>query len=424
MSPDDFTVNGVCLSTILNQHVLWNESNHRKGSRAVLEGVNLSNLVINPEKDITDFFTVSSSVTGQHLIEIFQPKGPIVQRDLPLGIDLSEIVFKKCIMNNVNLRQIDFDRADFSGSSLRDAILADSSFKRANFRETDLLGANLCGSKCDHAIFTGSDLRSAWFRDTNLPFAHMTQVLADGTLFRGANGWKVDFTGSNMRHAIFLSGWFEKAVFRECNLQDTNFGDAKVDNADFSQADLRGSNITPDQLRITKSCKGVKLHNYEEVPTEMPRVFLSYAWKDRSVVAAVEFWLRRQGLEIYRDERNFFAGDSLINTIQQYIERSEIVVFFISRNSKGRPYPKLELELARVLELESGTAKRLIYFCLDDTVIDSIQKIKLSIPAYKMTFDEACNELWYAITRTRKPLKNVNLSRFKNAGVRWTDVKD
>lgn len=424
LTPDDITVGGKRLTTILNAHILWNESHYRRGARAIFENVDFSNLVINPENDITDFFSVSSAITGQqYLIEILQPKGPILPPEISKRIDLSGIVFKNCTLNNVNMRFINFDKSDFSGSSLRGAILADSSFKHANFRGTNLLSANLGGSTCDHAIFALSDMRGAWFREANLPFAQVICVLANGALFRGANGWKTDFTGSDLEHASFLSGWFENAVFYGCNLQNTNFEYARLERADFSLADLRGSNITPDQLKTAKACKNAKLHSYEEIPTRSPRVFLSYAWKDHSVVAAIDYWLRKQGLEVYRDERNFFARDIIIESIQQYIERAEVIVFFVSKNSKGRPYPKLELELARVLELESDSTKRLVYFCLDDTVVDSVQRIKLAISAYKMTFDEACKELWYAITRTRKPPKDVDLSPFKEAGLHWTHIE-
>src|ERR1044072_7820355 len=123
-TPDDFVVNGNRLTTILNAHVLWNESHHRKGTRAVFEEVDFSNLVINPKEDITNFFTVSSGITGQqYFIETLLPKGPISSPEIPIGINLSGIVFKKCILNDVNLRLINFDKADFSGSSLRGAIL-------------------------------------------------------------------------------------------------------------------------------------------------------------------------------------------------------------------------------------------------------------------------------------------------------------
>jgi uncharacterized protein YjbI with pentapeptide repeats len=118
------------------EHILWNDSHHREGARAVFEEADFSNLLVNPEQDITDFFKVSSAVTGQqYVIETFQPKGPIPSPELGIGIDFSGIVFKKCILDNVNLRSLKFDQADFSGSSLRGAILTDSSFKRLTFAE-------------------------------------------------------------------------------------------------------------------------------------------------------------------------------------------------------------------------------------------------------------------------------------------------
>ncbi len=315
-----------------------------------------------------------------------------------------------------------FDNGDFSGSSLSGAILNDSSFIKASFEQANLRGAQIGGTKCDHANFYLADMRGAWLRDANLPFANMKRIIGEHARFRDANCWETDFSDADLAGAVFLAGWLEHAIFRNCNLRNTDFDKAKVDDADFTSADLRGSNITPDQLKSSKSYKNVKVADFSDLPIKSPSVFLSYAWKDYPAVSAVDFWLRKQDVEVYRDERNFMAGDSLIGSIQDYIEKAEVIVFFVSKNSKGRPYPKMELELARMLEIENSEEKHLIYFCLDDTVIDSLQKVKILIQAYKMTFDDACAELWHAITKTRKPPKDVDLAAFRDAGTEWTKI--
>jgi hypothetical protein len=222
--------------------------------------------------------------------------------------------------------------------------------------------------------------------------------------------------------ANFSGGWLEHAIFENSDLRYTDFNRAKLKGVDFTSADLRGSNITPEQLKEAKSYKNAKVLDFSDLPIKSPSVFLSYSWKDYVAVSAVDFWLRKQGLEVYRDERNFMAGDNLIDSIQGYIEKAEVVVIFVSKNSMGRPYPRMELELARMLEIENKETKYLIYFCLDDTIIDSLQKVKIAIQAYKMTFEDSCYELWHAITRVKKQPKEVDLSKFKKAGTDWTKL--
>jgi len=421
-STDDIVIDGKSMTYILSQHFLWKKSEKREGEKATFNDVDLSNLALTPLRDIDETFTITSGVTGERYIyELFAPKREITENDLPENInriDLSEIEFIRCNFENSNLRWINFNNCKFYSCIFNGAILNDSYFKNSEFQNCQILNARI-SAKCDHSIFNLCNLSNSILRDANLPYVKMKYCILKNVIFRGANCWECDFSHSDLSGAIFLSGWLEHAIFYNTNLQNTDFNYAKVEDVDFNKSDLRGSNLTAQQIKTAKKMKKLKIQDFIEPSIKPPKVFLSYSWKDYKVVSAVDYWLRNQGIEAYRDEQEFYAGDSIIESMQKFIERAEFIVFFVSKNSQNRPYPKFELELARILEIENSTKTKVIYFCLDDTILDSIQKIKIHIQAYKTTFNDACMQLWYALTRTKKAIKQVDISIIDIKGTNW-----
>ena len=134
-------------------------------------------------------------------------------------------------------------------------------------------------------------------------------------------------------------------------------------------------------------------------------------------VLAVDQWLRDRGARVLIDDRDFWAGDDIQDQIVRVINAAGIVVCFCSESSASRPYPKLEQRLAQEFERMSAadaTAKRLIYFCLDDTVLPVEQTFRLAVQAKGKTFLAAWEELWRGITRSVAEPKAIDLSRYRD----------
>jgi hypothetical protein len=249
--------------------------------------------------------------------------------------------------------------------------------------------------------------------------------------------WKPDLLNMNLKGANLEGANLENAIlkntsFTSCNLTNAilrgavvtfaNFSGAVLTNADFRDV----KNLTKHQLEAAKDATGLKYdpEQFSEpsLPGEVPRVFLSYAWDDKNAVLAVDQWLRDKGARVILDERNFAAGESIREEIVRWIQEAGVVVCFISRNSKDRRYPRLEREIAETLRGTSGT--RVIYFNLDDTILDLVQEGRLYVPGHKLTFEEACERLWQGIKRTVQPPKAIDLSSLRDAGKEWTKIKD
>ena len=62
------------------------------------------------------------------------------------------------------------------------------------------------------------------------------------------------------------------------------------------------------------------------------------------------------------------VGENIKDEIIRWTQVATAIVCFISVNSKDRPYPKLEREIAVDLNLDKQV--QVIYFNLDETIID------------------------------------------------------
>jgi len=238
----------------------------------------------------------------------------------------------------------------------------------------------------------------------------------------------MNFGGSDLKAINLSKLYLKNANFSGCNLMGADLVDSVVTFANFNgatlkNADLRGAkNLSKAQLESAKDASGLKYDTSAftepELKGEVPRVFLSYAWADQKAVLAVDQWLREKGARVIVDDRNFVFGESIREEILRWISEAGAITCFISSNSKDRPYPRLEREIAETLRMEGKT--RVIYFCLDETILDVLQKGRLYIPAYSLQFDEACEKLWSGITASVRPARAINLNDFRSAGLNWT----
>jgi len=240
-----------------------------------------------------------------------------------------------------------------------------------------------------------------------------------------ANFARADLCGANFKKTDLTKANFHDANLTNVDLRGARFEDTYLRDAILTRADLRGADyLTKKQLESVKTATGLKYDKSElegiVLPAGIPQIFLSYAWADRWAVRAVDQWLRDKGARVILDERDFVSGESIREEILRLIHQAGIVVCFISKNSKNRHYPELEREIAETLR---GKGKaRVIYFNLDDTVLDVIQEGRLYIPGNSLSFSESCQKLWHGILKTTKAPEPVDLRPYEAAGNAWTKI--
>jgi hypothetical protein len=143
-------------------------------------------------------------------------------------------------------------------------------------------------------------------------------------------------------------------------------------------------------------------------------VFLSYAWRDKKAVLAIDQWLRDKGARVLIDEREFWAGEDIQEHIIRTLRQASVVICVYSKNSASRPYPILERRLAEELQRGARTEEpRVVYLCLDNTPLPPQQAFRLAVRAKGRGFEDVCADLWRGITRTTGSPKRINLDHYR-----------
>lgn len=295
------------------------------------------------------------------------------------------------------------DGIDLHGANLKGWQTWRLSLRRANLTNVDLSDADLAGAEFEAAI-----LRYANFEGTSLWQASFA---------------KADLCSANLRKTDLTKSNFHESNLTKADLRGARFEDTYMRDAILTEADLRGADfLTKEQIESVKIATGIRIDQPElsniVLPDGIPQVFLSYAWADQKAVQAVDQWLRDKGARVIIDDRDFVVGESIREEILRWIGQAGIIVCFISGDSRNRHYPKLEREIAESLR---GKGKApVIYFNLDDTVLDLVHEGRLYIPGHRLSFVEACQSLWQGILRTAKAPSPIDLRPYKVAGKEWT----
>ena len=192
----------------------------------------------------------------------------------PNGTELTNANFNGVNLHNKRLR------ANFNGSSFRNATLSSGDSTGAKFVGADLSGANLVGRKFEGANFTDANLTDAnftraWFSSgTKWPegFDYLTSgAFGPGVDFRNLNlsvfdannpngteltnanfngvnlhnkRLRANFNGSSFRNATLSSGDSTGAKFVGADLSGANLVGRKFEGANFTDANLTDANFT------------------------------------------------------------------------------------------------------------------------------------------------------------------------------------
>lgn len=76
-------------------------------------------------------------------------------------------------------------------------------------------------------------------------------------------------------------------------------------------------------------------------------VFLSHSSKDKKVVRAIAGWLRKNGLKVWFEEWEIRPGHNNLAKIDKGLDRSRVLVLFMSANAFDADWVQLEAGVAR-----------------------------------------------------------------------------
>lgn len=200
-----------------------------------------------------------------------------------------------CDLSNKTMTRLNLNKADFSGSNFYRSNLSGGTFiqsnlKGAQFRRAYLVrlrgeDVDMSGANFEDATLTEAELQNSMFADADLRRADLTRVNFAESDFTNASLISViapdaNFTGANFTNARLDHINLQNAVLSGSNFAKARFGDAALEGADFSNADLSGAD-----LRTVRGLSQVQLDTACGTPeTRLPLGF-SVPYCDSVIVA-------------------------------------------------------------------------------------------------------------------------------------------
>ena len=166
-----------------------------------------------------------------------------------IALNLRGINWEKANLNGINLRGADLERANLKEADLKEADLKEADLKKANLRKADLRKADLKEAdlrKADleEADLKEADLRETDLRETNLKKADLKEADLEEADLEGAN-----LKGADLRKADLKEVNLRKADLRETDLRGTDLREAGLKGANLNKANLEETYLNKTDLR-------------------------------------------------------------------------------------------------------------------------------------------------------------------------------
>jgi uncharacterized protein YjbI with pentapeptide repeats len=158
--------------------------------------------------------------------------------------DLSQADFTGSVLVGANLAEGIFRGVSFFSCDLRNAALEKGDFSRADFRGAFVAGANLTG-----AVLAGADLREGKVMEKERGKALQDRQRQDipdkvhKTIFTGAKLSETNLSGARAAAADFSDADLSGVIVKDADFSSANFEGANLSQADFTGTDLSNANV-------------------------------------------------------------------------------------------------------------------------------------------------------------------------------------
>ena len=207
------------------------------------------------EEDFSDRLTHGGMIQNTNL------QGAVLSQTQAYDLTLKNCVFHNVDFTNVRWTGLRCTSVRFRNCDFHDADLEDAFFENCNFYDPDLPKESR-GSQSIYppggCKFLRANLHSATFIDCDLSFC----------VFEGANVFHITIENSKATSAKFLRAQFNNSAklinnkmhyadlrgarLAKCDISKTDFQWANLDEADFTEAILVGSNLSSATVRYAK----------------------------------------------------------------------------------------------------------------------------------------------------------------------------
>ncbi|CAM3637621.1 pentapeptide repeat-containing protein [Paracidovorax anthurii] len=160
------------------------------------------------------------------------------------GVDMSHLTLAGCIFSECHLQDANLVACDLGASRWFHCDAARADFRSARADAAEFQACNLGNTRWQNAV-----IDDARFIESKLTGAHFGNVKGSGVVFNRSQLFAAHLRGMGFRKARIEEVNFAEADLSQCDFRQAVFvggslRDARVDNADFSLADLGATEIS------------------------------------------------------------------------------------------------------------------------------------------------------------------------------------
>ena len=250
----------------------------------------------------------STQTVGRNLAPVIQSIiDKLLKNDGEKIFNISNINLKR-----FDLRNIDLESVYLQGANLQEAYLQSVNLQKSNLQEANLVRAKLISAKLQHADFSGATLKSALLQRAKMQHANFTNASLDDVRFKRATMKNINMEGAsvigghlqdlmiesaNLNNANFVRAHFNESHFNEMrfskvNFHSANFAYSRFHQTSFNDVVFTGANLWGTRfvrcdfrkvyLRDVKNnftCFSESVFSYEDVVNVPMYVYIDEEWK-------------------------------------------------------------------------------------------------------------------------------------------------
>lgn len=268
-------------------------------------------------------------------------QGAVLARGVLRGADLEGATLVGSNFGAADLTGAKLNRADVTGAifyqaDLRGATLAGSTLDKVelyetklagvdmsrvrasnlHFLDTDLTGAKFVDAELDSAIFLRCGLEGADFTRAILPKTCVVESRCNGSSFHEAQleGTRLALA-SSFEKSDFRAVKMKQTLLRGCNFAGADFTEARVDDCDFSEADLGGATF----YRVSAQRSLFVRTNFRGADARSSNFM--YAVLQKAKLHGADF----RGANLFRADMAKVRGDKETNLKDAYLVQIRVV---------------------------------------------------------------------------------------------------
>ena len=302
--------------------------------------------------------------------------------------NLQEAKLIKTDLREADLRRASFNLANLSEANLSEAVLKEADLSEAVLKKSYLIRADLVGADLFEADLEKADFRWAFLIGTNLERANLTRADFRWAYLIEARLGEADLSEANLIEANFSKADLRRVNFRDASVARSYFGDLDLSMAkglhtirhfgpstigvdtilrskgQISEAFLQGAGIPQRFIKYLMTLAREDFNQYSS--------YISCSSRDMDFATQLQRDLHDNNLHCWTIPEDMKIVDKIQHDIEQSIRIRDKLVLVLSRHVITSPWVEKEVENAFEEEIKKNTTL-LVPIMIDAAVMENDQ---------------------------------------------------